>query len=203
MQLLISKTASSVLEIILFLLIPFVWWLVSGRKREGFLRWLGLKKIAKENRRAAAVWSLIVFAAFAALAVGILFVLRGAPTAASEFSGMGAAVLPAILVYAVFNTALPEELFFRGFLLKRMSTKLGFAAANTVQALLFGALHGVMFFGSIGAVKAILITAFTAVIAWFIGFVNEKKANGSVLPGWCIHAASNILSGVIAAFALI
>ena len=33
-----------------------------------------------------------------------------------------------------------------------------------------------------------------------INSVNEKKAEGSLIPGWCIHAAANIFSGLCAAF---
>lgn len=108
-------------------------------------------------------------------------------TATSEFTGLGAAALPAIVVYAAFNTAFPEELLFRGFLLKRLSNKFGFHVANFIQAFLFGLLHGVMFFTLAGVVKAVLIIAFTGAIAWFMGYVNEKCANGSIIPSWIIH----------------
>lgn len=52
--------------------------------------------------------------------------------------------LQAILVYAVLNTALPEEILFRGFLLKRISAKFGKNVGNFIQSLLFGIIHGVM-----------------------------------------------------------
>ena len=41
---------------------------------------------------------------------------------------------------------------------------------------------------------------FTGFIGWLMGFVNEKKAEGSLIPGWCIHAVANIFSGICAAF---
>lgn len=27
---------------------------------------------------------------------------------------------------------------------------------------------------------------------WFIGFLNEKMGEGSILPGWLVHAVSNV-----------
>jgi hypothetical protein len=33
-----------------------------------------------------------------------------------------------------------------------------------------------------------------------MGYVNEKKAGGSILPGWGIHAVANIFSGICSAF---
>lgn len=51
--------------------------------------------------------------------------------------------------------------------------------------------HGVMFFTLAGAVKAVLIIAFTGAIAWFMGYVNEKCANGSIISSWIIRAYEN------------
>ncbi|MCM1283844.1 MAG: CPBP family intramembrane metalloprotease [Muribaculaceae bacterium] len=155
----------------------------------------------KKNK--AGIWIAGVSLIFVLLGAFVLFVLQGTETAASDFTGLGVKALPAILVYAVFNTAFPEELLFRGFLLKRLQSKFGFAAANTVQAFLFGLLHGIMFFTLTGAVKAILIIIFTGVIAWFMGYINEKKADGSLIPGWIIHSISNLFSGICSAFLLI
>ena len=130
----------------------------------------------------------------------MLYSMRGIEMATSEFSGLGAAAIPAVLIYAILNTSLPEEIVFRGFLLKRISAKFGFHAGNIVQAVIFGIMHGVMFFSYTGVVKAIVITLFTGVIGWLMGFVNEKKAEGSLIPSWCIHAVANIFSGLCAAF---
>ena len=57
-----------------------------------------------------------------------------------------------------------------------------------------------MFVSAAGFLKAILLTVFTAAIAWTMGYINEKKADGSILPGWLIHGATNILSGILSAF---
>lgn len=159
----------------------------------------------KENRgwKKTVIATILVSAAFLASGVLTLYVVRGMETATSEFTGLGAAALPAIVVYAAFNTAFPEELLFRGFLLKRLSNKFGFNVANFIQALLFGLLHGVMFFTLAGVVKAVLIIAFTGAIAWFMGYVNEKCANASIIPSWIIHSVSNLFSGICAAFLII
>ena len=202
MELLVSKLISSIIQIILFSLIPFIWWLVTARKKENFFRWIGLKGIEDSKKNKTFVWILGIAAAFVGLAVFMLYSLKGVEMATSDFAGLGAAALPAIFVYAVLNTALSEEILFRGFLLKRISNKFGLTAGNIVQAVLFGILHGVMFFTTVGAVKAVIIIAFTGVIGAFMGYVNEKKAGGSIIPSWCIHAIANIFSGACAAFSL-
>lgn len=201
MNLFINKVISSILQIILFAIIPFIWWCITARKQQSFTKWIGLKKI--EGGRKTVIATILVSVAFLASGVLTLYVVRGMETATSEFTGLGAAALTAIVVYAAFNTAFPEELLFRGFLLKRLSNKFGFHVANFIQAFLFGLLHGVMFFTLAGAVKAVLIIAFTGVIAWFMGYVNEKCANGSIIPSWIIHTFSNLFSGICAAFLII
>ena len=198
MELFVSKVVSSVVEILLFSAIPFIWWLITARKKQGFGKWIGLKKPSGGMK--SVVMTIVVIVAFLLLGAYSLWIVKGIETATSDFSGLGFAAIPAILVYAAFNTALPEEILFRGFLLKRMQNKLRFPVANGIQALLFGLLHAVMFFNLVGAVKAVIILVFTTVIAWFMGYVNEKNADGSILPSWIIHMIANIFSGVCAAF---
>lgn len=201
MSLLISKILNSLIQIILFAIIPFIWWLVSARKEVKFSEWIGLKKIEGGKKTVVA----IIITAFAFLLLGAvtLYFLQGVETATSEFAGLGAKAIPAIIIYAVFNTSFPEELVFRGFLLKRIASKFGFNVANWIQALLFGLMHGVMFISVTGVLKAVLIILFTSAIAWFMGNINEKKSNGSILPSWIIHAVSNIFSGICAAFSIL
>ena len=203
MNLFIQTLINSVIQIALFTLVPFIWWLVTARKKMSFFEWIGLKKVrdARENR--TLIWTIGAIVLFLLLAVFMLISVRGVETATSEFAGLGLGAVPAILVYAILKTALPEEIVFRGFLLKRISKKFGFAAGNLIQAVLFGIMHGIMFFGAAGLVKAILITVFTGSIGWLMGFINEKKAGGSIIPSWSIHAIANIFSGICSAFMLL
>ena len=86
---------------------------------------------------------------------------------------------------------------------ERLTNKFGFNIANFTQALLFGLLHGLMFYVLVGAVKTILIITLTGAIAWFMGCINEKNSNGSIIPSWIIHTVSNSFSGICAAFSII
>lgn len=201
MNLFINKIVSSILQIILFAIIPFIWWLVTARKQQKFTEWIGLKKIEGGKKTLTAI--ILISVAFLFSGVLALYATKGIETATSEFAGLGVVAIPAIVVYATFNTAFPEELLFRGFLLKRLANKFGFNIANLTQALLFGLLHGVMFFSLVGVIKAILIIVFTGAIAWFMGYINEKNSNGSIIPSWIIHTISNLFSGICAAFSII
>lgn len=193
---------SSIIQIILFSLIPFIWWLVTARKEETFFEWIGLKKISNLKASQTIVWMLGIMVAFLILSVYVLKSVSNVETATSMFSGAGITAVPGIMVYAFLNTSLPEEILFRGFLLKRLSDKIGFTVSNALQSIIFGLMHGALFFTAAGVVKAILIVVFTGAIGWCMGYVNEKKSGGSILPSWCIHAAANIFSGICSAFIL-
>ena len=201
MQLFLSKIVSSILQIIIFAIVPFLWWFVTARKQQKFVQWIGLKKPELDKRTVTTI--IITTIAFLFLGVLTLYTVKGVETATSEFAELGLKAIPAIIIYAAFNTAFPEELLFRGFLLKRIASKQGFYVANLIQSLLFGLLHGVFFISLVGVMKALLIIGLTGAIAWFMGYVNEKNSNGSIIPSWIIHTVSNLFSGICAAFSII
>ena len=157
---------------------------------------------AQDAAPAGKLWKLLLLliVGAAAIAVGARLLVDNG-TKIAEAMGVPESVIA--LTFVALGTSLPEELLFRGFLLKRMQSKLGFTAANIIQSVVFGLIHGVMLFAAAGPIKAVMIILFTAVTAFVMGRVNEKKAGGSILPSWCIHAASNIISAFIALFSII
>ena len=194
---------TAIVQIVLFTALPFIWWLITARKKMNFFKWLGLKKPENTKKNKTVLWTIGAILGFFIVSAFMLYSVRNIETAASDFTGLGAKAIPSILIYAIFKTGLAEEIVFRGFLLKRISNKFGFAAGNLVQSILFGIMHGAFFISTVGIVKAILIIFFTGSIAWVMGFINEKKAGGSIIPSWCIHASANIFSGICSAFLLI
>lgn len=200
---LLNKIISSVIEIILICFIPFIWWLITSKKKESFFNWLGFKKIDNKSKKTTIISVFIISLLFMIVSFMTLYMLKDIETATSEFKGLGISALLPALIYAIFNTSLPEEIFFRGFLLKRLSNKFGFKIANTIQSIVFGLLHGIMFFNLVGIVKSIIIILFTGVVAYAMGYINEKKAKGSIFPSWFIHAFSNIFASIVAMFSLI
>ena len=155
MDLLMKKLTNSIIQIIIFSIIPFLWWLITSRKKMNFFEWIGLKKVnnIKENKLFAWIFSVLVL--FLIISVFILYSLKNVNVASSEFTGLGIKSLPSILIYAIW------------------------------------------------ILKSMLIILFTGIIGWIMGYINEKKANGSILPSWFIHAVANIFSGICYAFQLI
>lgn len=202
-QLLINVVLSAIMQLLLISIIPFLWWLFSvKRKNIKFLDWLGIRKIKKENRRTIYKLLLTGSICFELLNIFIVKILEGVETATTKFYGLGiSGIMPAI-VYACIQTSLTEEILFRSFILKRVSNKFGFYAGNITQSILFGLLHGIMFMNSTSVVNTGIIIVFTGSIAFFMGYINEKKANGSIIPSWIIHGIANILASVSSLFKL-
>lgn len=203
MTLFMSKLMSGILELFIVSFIPFITWLIWSRKKVGFFDWIGLKPIQSQQKGRLV---LIIFG-FTLLSFLLSFVLfrwlYSIKTGLADFSGKGIGALPTILAIAILGTALPEEIFFRGFLLKRLQGKLGFLGANLVQSLLFGLMHALMFIQQTDVLIAMVIFAYTSLIAFVLGAINEQQANGSILPSFFIHTLVNTTAGLLFAFSLI
>lgn len=196
----LNQLLNAVIQVVLFSIIPLVWWLITARKKENFFQWLGLKKPSTNSKKALLLSMLIIF--IICLVIGELAIwLRGDVAAAeSAYAGKGIAAIPSIIVYSYIQTALSEEILFRGFLLKRLMSKFGFLIANIIQALIFGLIHLTMVWGQVGIVAGIVIVVYPMIPAVAFSYLNEKKANGSILPSWVLHGTINTLTTLFSIF---
>ena len=203
MTLFMSKLMNGILELLIVSFLPFITWLIWSRKKVGFFDWIGLKKVQTQQKKRLLLTIFGFSLLFLLFSIIVFAWFDSSKTATAAFSGKGIGALPAILAYAFLGTALPEEIFFRGFLLKRLQGKLGFLGANLVQSLLFGLMHALMFIQLIGDLKAMAIFAFISLIAFVLGAINEQQANGSILPSVLTHTLSNTITGLLFALSLI
>lgn len=201
---LVQQMLNALIQIALFAFLPFVWWLISARRKSPFLEWLGLKQLKDTGSQKIWLWILLGSLFFLVLSFLLVYpAVKNLDTATSNFSGLGFQALPAILIYGLFQTSLSEELLFRGFLLKRLASRLSFVVANTIQAALFGLIHGLMSITILSWHQTLLIILCTGGFAAYLGFVNEKKSDGSILASWIMHALANVVVGSLSAFMLI
>lgn len=197
----VQEIISSIFQIVLFSIVPFFWWFISARKKEQFFRWIGLKRTG--NLKKICIPTLAAILGFMALGYITLYLIRDVETATSTYAGMGVEGIPTVIIYALVHTSLSEEILFRGFLLKRISSKFGFTVGNITQSIIFSLLHGAMFIGYVGIIKAIFIIIFTGTLAYVMGYINEKLADGSIFPSWGIHFVSNLFSGILSLFSIL
>lgn len=197
----ISTLISSVLQLVLFSAVPFIFWLIWGRKKGSFFEWIGLSKPMLKNKPKFYIFFIATFILYAVLGmITVRFFTGDTELASSEFYGLGFSGLAAVAIYAFIKTGLSEEIVFRGLIGKRLCAKIGFHTGNMIQAFLFGLLHGVMLFPSAGIFNAAVVTLMTGSIGWVMGYMNEKLAGGSILPSWIIHGLSNFYSSALVLF---
>ena len=193
----LQRIMSAFIQILFIILLPYIWWFLTARGKVPFMEWIGLKAIKRVEDSYLIAWIIGGFLLFTIFSMFIFPLTRSIETATSAFSDMGLKALPSILIYSFLQTSLPEELLFRGFLLKRLVSHMPFFFANTIQAIAFGLIHGILFVSLVSIEITLFITLFTGVIAAYLGFVNEKKAGGSIFTSWIIHALANIFSVLI------
>ncbi|MBG9455753.1 CAAX protease [Lysinibacillus sphaericus] len=197
----LQSIIDAVFQVILFSVIPFIWWFFSAKKKQSFLAWLGLRKPVIENKGTYFLWFLVIFVLlFGPLFTISYFYLDSSILASNRFTGVGFSALISALFHAIVQTGLSEELFFRGFLLKRFMHKSGFQIGNIMQSLLFGILHGWMFYSYIPFDVVVLVVLATGFAGYLMGWINERKSNGSIITSWSIHGIGNLLAAFMAIF---
>ena len=198
----ISAVLSSVIQVLVFTAIPFAVYLVTRRRARGFWEYLGLKRPERRTLSLAVVLALVLTPAM--LAIFAAPALRGMLTAPNTVTGQlieqGFTARTAILMvlYAAIQTSLSEEILFRGFLAKRLIAWLGFRWGNLAQALLFGSVHLLLFAGPAGQAltpaRLAAVLATTSAVGWLLGWLNERRGNGSIVPSWLAHGLTNLIT---------
>lgn len=196
----LNQLINAIIQVGVFLVIPFVWWFISARRKENFRKWIGLKKPAAKSQKRLLAVSILIF--LTCWGIGELAVyLRGPMEAAdSVYKGMGWSAFPSVLAYSFIQTAFSEELLFRGFLLKRLSARFGFKIANIMQAVIFGFVHLLMVWGQTGLLSGIVIVIYPMAVAVGLSYLNEREAGGSMIPSWLVHGFLNTCSTLLVLF---
>ena len=210
MELIISNISTSVINLIVFSLIPFLWWFFRHRKETGFFRWLGFIRPHLWSKW----WVLIVFAVvyyffynfdFTRLVDPdtLAYIESSSAVSANAFAGLGAAAIVPALIENFIANGVAEEILYRGFLCKRLCGKLGTVVGILLQAVLFGLMHYILYIISglnVGLWYHTLTFLFTGMGALLLGWLNEKIFNGSILPSILLHGAGNFISTMLVAF---
>ena len=210
MQLIVSSISTSIVNLIVFSLIPFVWWFFRHRKEAGFFSWIGFYRPKLKSRWpvliifAVIYWFFYNFDYTRLINPETLAYLESSENvSANAFAGLGAAaILPALIENFIAN-GVAEEILYRGFLCKRFCGKLGKTKGIVLQAVLFGLMHNALFLLvglDVGLWYHTLMFLFTGAGALFLGWLNEKIYNGSIIPGILLHGAGNFISSMLVAF---
>ena len=201
-----TSVISAVLQALLFSMPPFITYVVTRRAVGGFRHYVGL--YACPPRALVGAGAVVVVTAPFAVGVYLIPSLREVVMAGTSVAARIAALEPSaetfaiILVVACVQTGLAEEVLFRGFIAKRLIAWLGFQRGNALQSAVFVLPHLLLFVGSgsaaFGLAGLAVATSFPAVVAWLAGWLNERRGGGSIVPGWAVHSAANVLAFSVA-----
>ena len=191
MSTLINEVISSVVQVLLFSLIPFITWLLTARKKESFFSWIGLKKFSSSKKECVkfAIGSLIICEIVGLIVY--IFILK-ADWNQSTSAGLGIVGIPSAIINSFVHTAFSEEILFRGFIQKRLQKILSFKIATIIQAVLFGLAHIVLIMDRLNFVEAVVLALYPIIPGILLAYTNEKKADGSIIPSWLMHGFMNI-----------
>ncbi len=199
---------SAFLQLLIFSLIPFIVYLIKKKRASGFFEYIGLKK---SNARANLYAVLLVLFSVTPLVLLILLnkefqMIMTNPQSVSgalKHNGNSIETVIMILITAVFKTAMAEEIIFRGFLAKRLIAISNFQIGNWVHSIIFGFLHAFLFYQvTTNSLFLLVIFLFPTITSYFKVYLNEKLADGSIIPGWIAHSLANIISYSLVVFYL-
>lgn len=207
---LLAKIVSAIVMFLLCSAIPFIWWAITARKKENFFKWIGCytPKLRKK------LWCLAIFMViyYFVWSFDITIFMdqesmesaqSSGNLAANVYMGLGfSAILPALIESFLVNS-LGEEIFFRGFVCKRLQSKFGKNIGFVLQACCFGLMHNVLYLLAgmdVSLQFHLAIFGFTGGGALLLGYINEKIYNGSIIPSVILHGLGNFLVNITAAF---
>lgn len=178
-------------QVAVFALVPLAYWLNASRPEGSLLRWLGFRRV--KHGADPLVLGATVRAGLGFLGSALL------DRSSATMAGEGYFLWLAVLLVAVVQTALSEEIFFRGFMLAWLSGKRGGPLlANLTQALLCGLVRSTAHWLFVDRDVAACLAAFALGVgpALMVGWVRQRT--GSLLLPWAAHGAGNLIAGVVA-----
>lgn len=210
LDLILSSISTIISNILLFLIIPFLWWLIKYRKNISFFKWVGLIKPELKSKWWMIIIFIIAYCFFYLFDFTIfmdeksLEVLQtSASVSANVYTGLGVvAIIPSLLTTFIAN-GLCEEILFRGFICKRLCNKFGKTAGVIIQGILFGLMHNAIYM--LGGIDVslqfhIVLFVFTGMGGLLLGVLNEKIYNGSIIPSVFLHGLGNFISNLMVMF---
>lgn len=206
---LVNEIISALLQIIVFTLIPFLFFLARKNKETGFMEYIGFVKTTRKAVYLSIATSLLFLSGALVLVIfneGIREIMIRPPSITGKLREMGLqpSSLLILIIISCFKTSLAEEILFRGFIAKRLFSWLGYLWGNILQSFIFALVHLILFWALTKADLAFLlfIFVFSGVAGYVIGYIKEKVGNGSIIPGWIAHGIGNTLSYFIIAFVI-
>jgi membrane protease YdiL (CAAX protease family) len=199
---------SAILQVAVFTAVPFFTYLATRRRAAGFAEYIGMFAPTARAMALATAFSVATLGLLA-LVLALVPEVRGAlagpgtPAGRLREAGPTALGIGLLLVGALIQTSLSEEILFRGFVAKRLIDRLGFQWGNVLQAVIFALPHLALLLvpdAHPTAAAAAGLFLYPFAMGLFLAYLNERIGNGSIVPGWWAHALGNACGYALLAF---
>ena len=196
-------------NLILFLSISLIGYAIFDRRWKPF--WVNLGITRPEGKSILLALVAGVFFSLAGIIPSLLLgEVDGGNLTLTYEAFLGLELTPLTLVvafaWAFLHQGLPEELFFRGFLLGQLTRKFSSFYANTIQAVVFWLIHvpGYVFLwqmvGNGEKFWIVVIAVISLIIAFVFGWLRLRDKNGSIVAPIVLHTLGNGITYVFAMF---
>ena len=196
---LIYGVTSILSNVALFSVIPLLWHLDKERTIKGFVHSLG---IYRPHSAASGSILTVTSVYLLTLAATITVVLSGFSDRGLGAHGgtHGLTTGTTILLYIVMfglKTGIAEEIFFRGFIAKKLIDRLGYSKGNLLQALVFGMPHSFLVSGPFSAIDLVVRGINAILLGYTFGYIMDKRSGGNIVPAMIAHTSANIVSSIV------
>ena len=195
MKLVVNEVVNMVVNILLFSFIPWIIYLFRNKTSKGFFKSTGLFLSKFDIKKMLCIYTIMYLISLTSL---FLMLKNGGSMALTSVNLKENSILWNVLYFLLYGikTGVSEEIFCRGFIGRKLFDKLGFEKGNIVQAFFFGIIH-IVNLSQLGILQTIhrILNAF--VVGLVFGYVMEKEAEKSIVPGIVAHASYNAVSSAI------
>ncbi|WP_027626122.1 CPBP family intramembrane glutamic endopeptidase [Clostridium lundense] len=190
-----TEIISTITNILLFSIIPMVWYLLKEKTFKGFIHSLGIYKPEKINILKVAIIVTTVYLITLGANI-IVIVTENSGRNSVDLQGYKAAELFIYLLIYGMKTGIAEEIFFRGFIAKKFIKRLGFSKGNVIQAIVFASPHFVIL-GSASIADIIVRIMNAFLLGYVFGYIMDRKCQGSIIPCMISHIIINMISSFV------
>lgn len=197
---LVNLLISTFIQLLVFLAIPFIIFLIFFRKSYSFFHFIGFKK---SNKISNNLFFTVFIISLIYLLINIFFIVKyqsginDIRYLSFHETGLSLETILILLINSIVLTSFLEELVFRGFLINAFNEKIGFNYANQLQAIIFTSIHtlGTIQMG-LSLFNIIIATISVYILSFYFGLIT-KKANYSIFYSAFFHGSINLITGIL------
>ncbi len=195
---------NTIIQLIVFSTIPFIYYLFNRKNESSFLSFLGLKRCNKKYLLFALLCafcistiSSILYYFYLKQSNQLFFQMELNKIIDVSLSSI-TITISTIFIYSYLKTGLAEELFFRGFVAKLIRKKINFKIANLIQSIIFAMIHVALILTITQELSIVIFAFILPFLSSLIGFyLNEINPEKSILPSIILHGTSNLLFFIV------